>query len=339
MDAEQIRNQYSSVSLDDIVKQDRKEKKRGRGFTKNNNSNNNNNNNNNNGNGSPKTESPKLNVLESSLDDIVKSNQPGKKPYIKKTQNYNNNNQQNLKVTFKNNMNNNNRPGYQQQEQYPMNGGRMQFNNKGLFNRNNNMNNRQFSPPQHRGKFVNHRNNNKLKNIPRTRITDSIDHTFFDPRGIRDYSNVKKPTTASMNKPQQESEDVDEPEYDEHGNELSYSVKVVNLPKTVIQSDIAYIFGVIGALKDFELDNEKCEATVIFKKKAHALASIERYNAVELDNSLLILYEIDKPLTKNQIDEKIANATLKKEQQQQQDEADVGDLEEQYDGLDGEMEE
>ncbi|KAM9990607.1 hypothetical protein ACTFIY_006647 [Dictyostelium cf. discoideum] len=295
-DSEQIKNKYMSVSLDDIVKENRAAKK-GRGsFNK--------------GGDKPTTtttttkESPKLNVLETSLDDIVKSQ---KKPYIKKSQNQQH---QQFKVTINNNNNNNNK--YNQPQH-----GSPQFQNRGLFNRNqpqqqqfvnsNNRFNKNNVSPNYIKKYPQYHNNSRLKNIPRTSITDSIDHKFFDPRGIRDYSQVKKPTTASMNDTKDNNtngngngnnnnnDDADELEYDEKGNELSFSVKVVNLPKSIIPSDIAYMFGVIGSLKDFELDTNNSTATVIFKKKTHALASIERYSGVELDGSLLILYEAENP--------------------------------------------
>ncbi|KAN0012558.1 hypothetical protein ACTFIU_007865 [Dictyostelium citrinum] len=293
-DSEQIKNQYMSVSLDDIVKANRAAKKGKGAFNK--------------GEKSTTTTStsPKLNVLETSLDDIVKSQ---KKPYIKKSQNQQN---QQFKVTIKNNNNNNN---YKYNNQtYGGGGGSPQFQNRGLFNRNqpqqqfvnsNNRFNKNNVSPNYIKKYPHYHNNSRLKNIPRTSITDSIDHKFFDPRGIRDYSQVKKPTTASMNEKDNSTngsnsnnnnnDDVDEIEYDEKGNELSFSVKVVNLPKSVISSDIAYMFGVIGSLKDFELDTNNSTAIVIFKKKTHALASIERYSGVELDGSLLILYEAENP--------------------------------------------
>ncbi|EAL64756.1 hypothetical protein DDB_G0285363 [Dictyostelium discoideum AX4] len=297
-DSEQIKNQYMSVSLDDIVKANRAAKK-GRGsFNK--------------GGDKPTTTtkesstSPKLNVLETSLDDIVKSQ---KKPYIKKSQNQQHQHQQ-FKVTINNNNNYNN-------NKYNQPHGSPQFQNRGLFNRNqpqqqqqfvnsNNRFNKNNVSPNYIKKYPQYHNNSRLKNIPRTSITDSIDHKFFDPRGIRDYSQVKKPTTASMNDNTKDNttngnnnsnnaDDADELEYDEKGNELSFSVKVVNLPKSIIPSDIAYMFGVIGSLKDFELDTNNSTATVIFKKKTHALASIERYSGVELDGSLLILYEAENP--------------------------------------------
>ncbi|KAK5580702.1 hypothetical protein RB653_000726 [Dictyostelium firmibasis] len=293
-DSEQIKNKYMSVSLDDIVKSNRAAKK-GRGVF-------------NRGEASTSPESsssPKLNVLETSLDDIVKSQ---RKPYIKKSQNQQNQQQhqqqqqqqQQFKVTIRNGGNNyNNR--YQQPHGSP------QYQNRGLFSRNqpqqlvnnNNRFNNNVSPNYIR-KYPHNHNNSRLKNIPRTSITDSIDHKFFDPRGIRDYSQVKKPTTASMSDNGKDSgsstnDDADELEYDEKGNELNFSVKVVNLPKSIIPSDIAYMFGVIGSLKDFELDTNNSTATVIFKKKTHALASIERYSGVELDGSLLILYEAENP--------------------------------------------
>ncbi|KAN0000988.1 hypothetical protein ACTFIZ_001448 [Dictyostelium cf. discoideum] len=295
-DSEQIKNQYMSVSLDDIVKANRAAKK-GRGsFNK--------------GGDKPTTTtttttttskesstSPKLNVLETSLDDIVKSQ---KKPYIKKSQNQQH---QQFKVTINNNINNNNNNNNKYNQP--------QFQNRGLFNRNqpqqqfvnsNNRFNKSNVSPNYIKKYPHYHNNSRLKNIPRTSITDSIDHKIFDPRGIRDYSQVKKPTTASMNDTNNNNtnnnnnaDDADELEYDEKGNELSFSVKVVNLPKSIIPSDIAYMFGVIGSLKDFELDTNNSTATVIFKKKTHALASIERYSGVELDGSLLILYEAENP--------------------------------------------
>ncbi|KAN0048123.1 hypothetical protein ACTA71_002518 [Dictyostelium dimigraforme] len=289
-DSEQIKNQYMSVSLDDVVKANRAAKK-GRGaFNK--------------GERTTTETSPKLNVLETSLDDIVKSQ---KKPYIKKSQD-----QHQFKVTIKNNNSNSNNNRYNQPYGSP------QFQNRGLFNRNQpqqfvNNNNNRFNKnnvsPNYK-KYPQYHNNSRLKNIPRTSITDSIDHKFFDPRGIRDYSQVKKPTTASMNDNGKDdsnngnnnnnnnnNDDADELEYDEKGNELSFSVKVVNLPKSIIPSDIAYMFGVIGSLKDFELDTNNSTAIVIFKKKTHALASIERYSGVELDGSLLILYEAENPPT------------------------------------------
>ncbi|KAM9955905.1 hypothetical protein ACTFIW_002113 [Dictyostelium discoideum] len=304
-DSEQIKNQYMSVSLDDIVKANRAAKK-GRGsFNK--------------GGDKPTTTtttttttkdssaSPKLNVLETSLDDIVKSQ---KKPYIKKSQNQHQHQHQQFKVTINNNNNN----SYNNNNKYNQPHGSPQFQNRGLFNRNqpqqqfvnsNNRFNKNNVSPNYIKKYPQHHNNSRLKNIPRTSITDSIDHKFFDPRGIRDYSQVKKPTTASMNDSttngsnngnnNNAAEDADELEYDEKGNELSFSVKVVNLPKSIIPSDIAYMFGVIGSLKDFELDTNNSTATVIFKKKTHALASIERYSGVELDGSLLILYEAENP--------------------------------------------
>eukprot|EP01132_Coremiostelium_polycephalum_P003153 gene3153-3946_t len=125
---------------------------------------------------------------------------------------------------------------------------------------------------------MNNNNNNNYTN------KKPIDHTFFDPRGIRDYSQVKKPTGTGM--PGNNSKRDDEDDFD-----TQFVVIVKNLPSTVITSDLAYMFSFMETLRDFELNTDTRQASIIFGKRSDALAAIERYNNVELDGNKLFLYE------------------------------------------------
>lgn len=237
-----------------------------------------------------------VNVLESSLDDIVKS-QNVKKSFRSNGHHHNSHHRNNNNShhhhhhhNHRNNNNNNNRN--QTNFQVTLDGkhhSNNKYNNGGLFAR---------KQQYHNGAKP---------------VITKIDHTFFDPRGIRDYSQAKNPVALSMNG-RDARDDLDEQEYDENGMEINYSVLVKNLPPTVTNADITYLFGLIGSLKDFDFNSTRTEATVIFKKKAHALASIERYNQVELDGNVLTLEEVeDEPTftvtTGGSIDTTITSST------------------------------
>ncbi|KAF2076308.1 hypothetical protein CYY_002364 [Polysphondylium violaceum] len=220
-----------------------------------------------------------LDVLESSLDDIVKS-QSVKKSFRSNShhKSHHNNNIHQHRHQHHNNHYNNNSNNHRNQTNFQVTlgggGNNARYNNGGLFSR----------------KQYQHGSNNTSRPAPK------IDHTFFDPRGIRDYSQAKNPAALSMNG-RDARDDIDEQEYDDNGMELNYGVLVKNLPSTVSNADVTYLFGLIGSLKDFEFNSSRTEVIVIFKKREHALASIDRYNQVELDGNVLTLEEVENEPT------------------------------------------
>ncbi|GAM20966.1 hypothetical protein SAMD00019534_041410 [Acytostelium subglobosum LB1] len=123
-----------------------------------------------------------------------------------------------------------------------------------------------------------HKNNIGL--IKKKRLLSSqIDHSLFDPRGIRDYGSASK--NANVNG-----------ELDDEDDDDSWAIlRLKNLPDDVVQSDIGRLFTNFGPLKDFELLDyaRPKEAIVTFRRRLDAMMAKERFNNTWIgDNKLEI---------------------------------------------------
>ncbi|KYQ96844.1 hypothetical protein DLAC_04150 [Tieghemostelium lacteum] len=284
-----------NISLDTIIKENRHTK---RGYKKSTDKPQQDDNNNN-------TPPNPFSALESSLDSIVKSQKPN---YIKKTQTHRKPNHHH---------NNTNHHNHHNQHRQPMdknitivirNNNQYQQPHHHHHNNNNFNNNFNKDLIQNRGLFSRNKpHHHHIKDTRKAPITGQpiIDHTMFDPRGIKDYSQVKRPTTVHGRVV------IDLEEKDDY-DENVYQIKVSNLPPTIIGSDVASLFSPLGSLKDFDLNKQLREATVIFKRKNDALAAIERYHNVDLDNYQLSITQnfIIKKADKEDIVIQIENESL-----------------------------
>ncbi|EFA81019.1 hypothetical protein PPL_05854 [Heterostelium album PN500] len=130
----------------------------------------------------------------------------------------------------------------------------------------------QYQQQQHQNNnYNNNRNNNDYRNqalLNRKRnLAKKIDHSLFDSRGIRDYSQVEK----------------------RERDENNVTLRVANIAPSVTQSDLTKVFSVIGKLKDVDLLTHlsPVEAIVTYHRRIDALTAIDRFNGVPIDGSEL----------------------------------------------------
>eukprot|EP01133_Synstelium_polycarpum_P003774 gene3774-4353_t len=109
------------------------------------------------------------------------------------------------------------------------------------------------------------------------RTLPEIDHSLFDPRGIRDYSSIKKPIGGVLRGNNRRDDDY----YEEVGTTL----RVKNIAPSVTLSDLGRVFGVIGPLRDFDLlvHLTPVQASITYRLRKDAESALERFNGIGLD--------------------------------------------------------
>ncbi|GAM21380.1 hypothetical protein SAMD00019534_045550, partial [Acytostelium subglobosum LB1] len=149
-------------------------------------------------------------------------------------------------------------------------------------------------------------------------LSKQIDHSLFDPRGIRDYSQAGSR----------------QPKYGRHGfydiedlEEMGATLRIKNIAPSVTLADIGRAFGIIGPVKDFDLLTHlsPVEAVVTYRRRLDAMSAMERFNGTELDGSeLRITLELNESSTSTT---STPPAQTKSDQAQQEQSEDIEDEE------------